>query len=130
MFPTYQERLVHPYDSDTSYPVLDVAAAVFRQLRSPLTTKEMLDVLSAGYGHLEGDPLLKTSRLRLAKSDVEAWERAKKKNDKRVLKEFLKAHPKLVFFAVEFGDRDGEFHGAIEHGDAFISVPHLVVGHH
>jgi len=123
------EVFVGPYEGD--WPVAVVTERVFNDLKDlkALTKKQMIDSLCDGWFDtmFKIDEFYEGADHRL---NLKKWDKYKREEATEIVNQFIKSHSKMKFFIVNYEDGNGAFESALEHGDLFERVPHLVISHH
>lgn len=136
----------HPYADIykcDGYSVEQVAETVFNDIQqqqpnSTLRIQEAFDELRLE----ELDPIAarRDSKYNWQNSprgtgaELDAWYQAYEKRkkhflDKKILS-FLKEHKDKFIYTFEYGDENGEYCSALEHGDLFKKLPHETISRH
>lgn len=134
-----EEYYNHPYPSDHSinkWPTIDVAETVFNDMDKPLNKKEMIEEVCSGY--FDGYPDRNFDEYyKIDYKDGKAIEKYYKELDekinkaaKKLIETFIKENKNCKFYVFSYSDNDGEYGCALEHGDLFSSLKHLVISHH
>jgi len=84
------------------------------------------------HGYLEGGPDHHWESFRLPNGDYD-WkaldvERCKYRQE--VMKKFMEENPDAAIYCFHYGDDNGQYEGALEHGGLFDYLPHIVSSHH
>jgi len=128
-----------PYE-DKGYPSLEVSEVVFNDMKEGEISKERaIEIISQGY--FSGRQDFPFSELRSLYLDAEGNREKIKKILDRENKEVKKAakdlfinfsknlkNKKLFYFS--YGDNEGDFRCAMEHGNLFYKLPHITVSNH
>jgi hypothetical protein len=131
------EFLQHPYE-DIRYSARQVAEQVFKDLseETPLTEEQVVDEFGRGYiPGVDAFELARQIKREFAseKRDEYDWDlirEIREKEAQKAAENFKKQTPEKQYFKVEYSDNDGDFHCALEHGNAFRRIPHFVISHH
>lgn len=115
----------YPYDKeDTSYDTYEVAGTVWDDLRvqKPNNKKVLLEKISEGYyiGHPDWD----------AFPNMDAYRKAQEDGAKELLATFLKKNKGKQIYSFSYSDNNGAYFSALEHGDLFDALPHLIISCH
>lgn len=126
------DEFTHPYD-EVTYPAQQVAEAVFQQLMTQGNLLDdvgvMTEVISGGsYDGMR----ISAKKFTLPNGDTDwnAYEEAISQKAREIAKKFMAKNENMKFFVVTFGDKNGPFEAALEHGDTFKAIPHLTISHH
>ena len=115
-------------DTD-SWPVEDVVKAVWAQMESckPLTREDSLWLM---HGFLHGCPDMNKFTKENSDIDWKAWQKARNEYSVKVHEKFVADNPDSKLFGFEFSDNRGEFESALEHGDVFRRLKHVIISNH
>jgi hypothetical protein len=132
LFPTNVEFYANPYDFDHTCPgwrVEQVIDAVWEQLQnqSPNNKKVIVEGFS---GWRENSPNYDDFTDKVGNVDWVRYKAAEEISRKNEMTEFMKSHPLHYVYVFSFGDENGDFDCALEHGDLFHHVPHEVISRH
>ena len=58
------------------------------------------------------------------------WEKNRKEYCDSKADEFMKELKGKLFFRFSYGDEDGAYYSALEHGDLFENLSHICISHH
>ena len=128
-----------PY-GDKKYPSLEVSEVVFNDMKEgEISEERAIEIISQGY--FEGRPDFPFSELRSLYMDAEGnrekikkkWDRENNETKKAAKNLFINFSKKLKnekFFYFNYGDNEGDFYCAMEHGDLFYRLPHIKVSNH
>ena len=126
------DEFLHPYPhlckaEDRSFPREEVTDAVWKDIKKPLTAKEVCEAFASGY--INGSPELPDYNPDDDDRTWDAWYEACDKFAAEQAKKFMEGHKGKVFLKFEYGD-DYELGCALEHGDLFARLPHQRISHH
>lgn len=136
----------HPYGGDDigsgtipdGYPAWEVAAQVFKDLQvaEPKTDEECLELMEGNvegfWSHEQIDEISGWNAYvaGTGEHDREKADELWRENAKDVFDPFKEKHGNKQFFILEYSDNDGAFFSALEHGNLFEIIPHIVLSHH
>ena len=61
------------------------------------------------------------------------WDKYSKESDRlamEIVEELIKTYPDSKFYSFEYGDEDGNYFGALEHGGLFFNLPYVRISKH
>ena len=123
------------YESIKSYPASEIAERVFNDLKDlmPLDDEQLVETICGGwFEHRWFDERTIRQLCEDDKGNVN-WDKfneMRKDEAKRVAKDFRKRWPNRDLFVVSYSDNNPAPESAMEHGDLFAQIPHIVVSHH
>ena len=131
----------HPYGNmdncPDNYPTSEVAETVWQDMcgdgkskPQSVTMDEVSETFS--YGYLEGSPDYDNFKKSGDDGEIEwnALRLAQNKFATQKRDEFVANNPDCEFFTFSYGDDDGEYGCALEHGDLFDKLPHQRISCH
>ncbi|MHA2280062.1 MAG: hypothetical protein ACXAC5_04195 [Promethearchaeota archaeon] len=111
---------------DHSYSTDEVAKTIWYDIqKSKPNDKDA--IWDAAHGWLEGQPETDWSA---EKVDWKAYSAECCKHRQKVIKEFYEQNPNAYIYCFHYGDDNGSFEEALEHGGLFDALPHIVSSHH
>jgi hypothetical protein len=126
----------NPYDFNHTchgWPIEQVVNAIWEQISSQ-TANNKKAILEGFNGWFDGRPDYDDFKIDdgtlCGDTDWDKYHEASSIARQKKMKEFMKANPLHYVYVFEFGDEDGEFFCALEHGDTFHNVPHEVISRH
>lgn len=129
------EYFSHPYERE-AISALEVAKTVFGDLK-PLVKKYLAELFCEHVydweevGRLEKD--MGITHDSPWEKQREVWDIVDKRTKERAqpkLEAFLEKHKDKAIHVFEYGDDDGAYFCALEHGDLFKPLPHIRISHH
>ena len=124
--------LFAPFD-DATFSQQQVAETVFADLKTAIKENKVAEEISHGY--FEGYPQHDYSWRKDETDDdrQKRWQEETKKVTSAAQKladKFIADNKGKKFFVFSYSDNDGDYSAALEHGDTFRLLPHLVISHH
>ena len=119
----------HPYQRE-GYLVEQISQTVFDDIenQTPLTDEQIGEELTHGW--LDGSPDMDNFRDSKGNYDWDGYEKASNEHAGKVGKEFTEPLKDKEFYIFHYGDDDGAYFGALEHGDLFEKLPHYRINKH
>lgn len=122
----------NPYPSNHSpwsWPASVVTETVWNDLQraTPLSDEEVVDEFMSGYIPQANYPEYPYN------SGMEDWDTVCKKRDainKGFAEKFLEKVDGKTLIVFSYGDNDGEYYCALEHGPLFSNIEHFRISHH
>jgi hypothetical protein len=129
----------HPYHDDLWFKTVEIAETVLSDMKEsgPVKKKGVLEAIRKGY--FEGKPecLGEEGRKYTIKDengnerfDWESYEKDCKSAAIIIADKFMKANKGKLLFTFEYGDEDGPYYSALEHGNIFRRLQHLQISCH
>ena len=121
------------YCETKSWPATKVSKAVWSQIKDEqaLTREEAFELLDGGFIEEEAKEEPNLDKFEEdGKTDWDAFWKARKEYAAKIYDSFVAANPNTEIFGFTFSDNRGEFESALEHGDLFHRLKHIVIGQH
>ena len=129
LFPDGQESYGY---FERAYPADKVANTVWADMRRQ-KPNDKDEIWEAAHGYLEGEPNIPYDHTLDKDAQRKARNEEKKaccKYRQKVLKELHEQAPDSYVYCFRYGDDDGSYYGALEHGGLFDALPHIVSSQH
>jgi len=114
---------------DSSYTTEQVAETVWKDIQNqkPNDKDKIWEEL---HGYIKGEPDYEKFKLPNGDYDWKAYDAAHCKHRQKVMKKFIEQNQDATIYCFHYGDDNGQYEGALEHGGLFDRLPHIVVSHH
>ena len=133
-----QEFFSHPYNYcehyPEGYPSEQIVGIIWNDMcheeKNPIPENlETLVEKYSKYGNFFGSPEIKNFRTENG-WDFEKYEKALDEHAEKVLQDFIDENINSYFFHFQYSDNEGYLECALEHGNVFNNVPHVVINQH
>jgi hypothetical protein len=130
LFPSGGNTYGHPYYK-ASYPTDKVAGTVWDDIQRQKPNNEE-EIWGELHGYLKGGPYLDWEKFKLPNGgyDWKAFDAEECRYRQKVMKKFVEENPGATIYCFHYGDENGKYEGALEHGGLFDHLPHITVSHH
>lgn len=121
--------------SVASYPASEIAERVFSDIKdkTQLTQGELVDEINSGWFQTDlftEDHIREFSKKEDGSTDWDRYQELMNEEAHMVAKKFKTRWPNRELYVVSYSDNNPAPETAMEHGELFAQIPHIVVSHH